>query len=70
MKLINIAKCQNGSIRIQDGNGISYGRVEVCINEQWSTVCSDSHWGYREASVTCIQLGLSPNGNTYTHTHA
>ena len=48
-------------MRLVEGTNIREGRVEVCMSNEWGTVCDDG-FSKPEATVVCRQLGLSVAG--------
>ena len=56
-----IIGCSHGSIRLRNGTASMNGRVEVCLNGHWGTVC-DHFWTTIDANVACRQLGYSGSG--------
>ena len=53
--------CIEGDVRLAEGNTVLEGRVEICVDNLWGTVCSTG-WGNNDAQVVCRQLGFSPTG--------
>ena len=41
---------------------LSHGRVEVCINGSYGSVCNSPPWDNNGASAVCKQLGFSSYG--------
>ena len=62
-KAINVTTCLEGDVRLLDGQNQFEGRVEVCRNNVWGTVCHD-YWSVLDASVVCRQLGYGTDGES------
>ena len=62
--------CTYGALRLAGGSDKYEGRVEICINDAWGTVCDD-FWGNVDAAIVCQQLGYDASGvwNVIKHKH-
>ena len=51
--------CSEGNLRLVDGLSNKEGRVEVCKNGSWGTVCAKSEWTAQERGFVCSRLEFS-----------
>ena len=61
VKDLLLENCTIGEVRLVGSSDRAKGRVEICINKVWASIC-----GYRfyqsEAMVVCGQLGYQRRG--------
>ena len=64
--LVFNSACDDGQVKLMNGTELSQdpreGRVEVCYNNTYETVCDD-FWDELEARVVCRQLGYNSTEN-------
>ena len=56
--LLNIDSCYNGEVRLVGGETDAEGRVEICNNGKWETVCG-KYWTETNTAIVCRHLGYS-----------
>lgn len=60
------SNCSDGDIELRDGSNSLEGRVAVCLNGAWGTVCGNQ-FNQDVAEVICRQLGHITNGKNLAH---
>ena len=50
-------ECSEEAVRLVNTEAENEGVVEVCLNDQWNTICG-YRWDFPEAIVTCRELGF------------
>ena len=66
---ITAESCFHGRARVRGSSSEMVGRIEVCIQEKWRTICSNQ-WKEEDARVLCHQLGFSVYGLLYWRLNA
>ena len=50
------SNCTDYDVQLVDGPSLNEGRVIMCINGVWGTLC-DSYFSYNDVGVICLELG-------------
>ena len=53
--MVSPSSCEDGDVRLVNSSNVLEGRLEVCVNHIWGTVCSRG-FGTSEARVVCRKL--------------
>ena len=67
MSHVTVSNCTTGDVRLVNGSTQYEGRVEICMNEVWGSVCDNSWDSSSYASVICKQLGYQGKFSTFIH---
>ncbi len=50
--------CSENAVRLADGVDSAQGRVELCRDGEWRSICANS-WTHPDAQVACRQFGFN-----------
>ena len=67
INVANQSNCTDGDVRLIGGSNKYEGRIEVCINQAWGTVCGFGVLLTEIAEVVCRQIGALTLGNVTVH---
>ena len=56
-----IRSCTHGELRLVGGPNIRQGRLEICVNKAWGSVCSSGFFD-EDAAVACAQMNFEREG--------
>ena len=62
---------ENGTVRLVYDGSMARGRLEICVNGQWGSVCNDGPTGgdagfdIDAARIVCRQLGFPGVGKLF-----
>ena len=61
VKILDPGECTDNTMRLADGVLEQEGRVEVCIDGVWGSICGYG-WNAIDGYVVCKQLGFDDTG--------
>ena len=67
-----MSSCLDGDVHLVNGTVLWNGTVEICLGEQWTTICDSYYWtsDTSGANTVCKQLGYSSsNAITYVNSY-